>query len=524
MDFLLPSLPLFSSLFANAEDFSSGEASLGHWIDSLLATTSPLWHQSWFPYLLAVAVALSLASILATAMAFRRAAYFDPQTGLANRGHFLRRLERALAKRPEALSAVLLLDLDRFQSINESLGHAVGDTLLERVADRLRSLAGPGAILSRLSGDEYALLLTNAEDGKEVGRFAERIQESLSVPHWIDGTEVFNTASVGIVINQGRYQRAEHMLRDADAAMTQAKERAPGGCQIFSAARHRRAVELFRQESELRRALDERQLELYYQPIFALATGGLAGFEALLRWRHPSRGLVLPGEFLAAAESTGLIVAIEGWSLPAACHQLRAWQREHLSAKDLFVNVNLASQQFLQPKLAERIGGALAASGLAPESLRIEITETAIMEHSQQLMEALDQLRQLAVDLYIDDFGTGHSSLAYLQRFPAVGLKIDRSFVQALDGRAAWGQGSLGIGRPVRGGARQILRTIVQLGQSLGLKVVAEGIENPEQLSYLRSLGCDLGQGYLLGRPMPAGDVGRWLRAGGDSTPLPSSA
>jgi diguanylate cyclase (GGDEF)-like protein/PAS domain S-box-containing protein len=415
-------------------------------------------------------------------------AFHDGLTGLPNRALFMDRLGGALARqrrRPEQRCAVLFVNLDRFTLVNESLGHAAGDRLLVEIAAGLRRIVRPGDTVARLGGDEFGVLMEDLEDAGDVELTAVALEEALSEPFTLGQQDVFVTATTGIAVSDEGYERAEDALRDAHTAMHHRKASGPGGHQAFDRSMHSRAVRLLELEQDLRRAVEREEFLLHYQPIVELATGRIAAFEALVRWEHPQHGLVSPLEFIRLAEETGLIFAIGRWALREACREMVALSRA--SASDLTVNVNLSSRQFSQPDLVEQIEDALRESGLPPQRLKLEITESVIMENAESAIGVLHRLKDLGTSLSIDDFGTGYSSLSYLLRFPADTLKIDRSFMWAM------GDG---------GRHAQIVRTIIVLAHSLQMDVVAEGVESEDQRRQLCALECRYGQGYLFSRPV----------------------
>ncbi len=425
-------------------------------------------------------------------------ALHDRLTGLSNRALFMDRLEQKFARlkrRPDSLFAVLFLDFDRFKNINDSLGHLAGDQLLKAISGRLQECLRPGDTVSRFGGDEFAILLENVTELSDATVVAERVQKAMTHPFQLGSQQVFSSASIGIALGHSDYERAEDLLRDADMAMYRAKARGKARHEVFDAEMHTRAVALLQLETDLRWAIERDEFRLHYQPIVKLDSGAVVGFEALIRWQHPQRGLVAPAEFIPIAEETGWIVPIGKWVLEEACAQLARWQADADIA--LSMSVNLSGKQFSQPDLIELVETTIRHSGIAPGSLKLEITESAIMEDAQIVTSRLLQLRQLGVQLGLDDFGTGYSSLSYLHRFPLDTLKIDRSFVARLleDGEN-----------------REIVRTIVTLGKNLGMDVVAEGVEEAQQLSDLRDLNCQHGQGYYFARPLPADEAIRVLR------------
>ncbi|HEX8719961.1 MAG TPA: EAL domain-containing protein [Pyrinomonadaceae bacterium] len=426
-------------------------------------------------------------------------AFHDALTGLPNRALFVDRLKLALARHKRLGAAqfcVLFLDLDRFKVINDSLGHAIGDQLLVGIARRLETCLRPGDTVARLGGDEFTVLLEDVSDTREVIAVAERIEKELSLPFNLGGHEVYTTASVGIAPSTTGYERPDDILRDADTAMYRAKSLGKSRHEVFDKEMHTRAVNLLNLETDLRRALDRREFSVYYQPIVSLEAGAVQGFEALLRWRHPSHGFIPPSEFIPVAEETGLILPLGRWALEEACRQMREWQAEFPAAAAMYVSVNLSGRQFASPELSAQIEGALEKTGLRPESLKLEVTESVVMGDTEKTIGMLRQLRALGVESSIDDFGTGYSSLSYLHHFPSTTLKVDRSFV-----------GRMGEGDE----DTEIVRTILLLARNLGMRVVAEGVETEAQLAQLRSLSCDYGQGYLFSKPASAAAVARML-------------
>ncbi len=421
----------------------------------------------------------------------QKSALFDPLTYLPNRTHFMKDLSLAVERAEfdeNFRFAVLFLDLDRFKVINDSLGHAVGDKLLVAIAEKLKLCVRPHDIISRLGGDEFTILLSIKEDGDAI-HVAERIQQNLSVPFKLDNYEVFTSASICIIISNEIRRTPEDVLRDADAAMYQAKETGKARYEIFDHKMHVRNMKLLQVETDLRRAIEREEFEVYYQPIVELDTGLLCEFEALIRWNHPEQGLVLPDQFISVAEETGLIIRIGEWILREACRQIKTWQKEIPTAKNLSISVNLSAKQLMHPALISQIKTILKETKLKSQFLKLEVTESMVMEHSDTAAGVLDDLQSLGVSLSTDDFGTGYSSLSYLHQFPFDRLKIDRTFISKMDSDVK---------------SEAIVRTILMLGQNLEIEVTAEGIENEQQLWQLRSLGCQRGQGYLYSKPVNA--------------------
>ena len=421
-------------------------------------------------------------------------AFHDPLTGLPNRALFLDRLEHALtrAARHDEAIAVLFLDLDRFKVINDSLGHEVGDQLLIAAAARLQGCLRAEDTVARLGGDEFTILLETLDDSRDAVRVAQRITEALQAPVTIGEQELFVTTSIGIALSNGRHTSPSALLRDADTAMYRAKQAGKARCEVFDPSMNTAAVERLALETDLRRALERGEFELHYQPKVELATGRLAGLEALVRWRHPQRGLVSPAQFIPLAEETGLIVPLGRWVLAEACRQVRVWQAGVPTAPPLTLSVNLSAREFLQPDLVDEVARVLRDSRLAPGSLKLEITESVLMAEPLFSNGTLQALKRLGVQLVVDDFGTGYSSLGYLKGLPVDMLKIDRTFVA-------------GLGQDA--GDTAIVEAVITLARTLGLTVTAEGVERVEQLMQLRDLGCQLGQGYYFARPLPSAAV-----------------
>ena len=448
----------------------------------------------------------------------RHNATHDPLTGLPNRTLFIERLAKAMERsRPQGAPgyAVLFIDLDSFKVVNDSLGHAAGDELLVQVAQRLKKCLGPWDILARHGGDEFTVLVGQTQDPDDAVDLAEHILAELIHPVRLGDNEIYTNASIGIAPGHADYASTEELLRDADTAMYRAKAAGKAGYVVFDQDMYARARARLRVETEFRQAIDNQELRVHYQPIVSLASGRLTGFEALMRWQHPVRGLLAPHEFLHVAEETGLILPAGWWLLEEACRQLHAWRLSHPQAKDLTVAVNLAHKQFMYTGLPQRVNGVLLETGLAPEGLHLEITETVFLENPKAAEHTLRRLRALGVALHLDDFGTGFSSLSYLAALPLDTLKIDRSFVTDMEQNPKHAA---------------IVRTIIDLARELGMQTVAEGVESRAQLHLLDGLGCRYGQGNLFA---PALDQKRAnalfereslvLKAGDEDVALPSA-
>lgn len=428
-------------------------------------------------------------------------ALHDSLTGLPNRKLLQDRLDVALhrARRHEHYRfAVLFLDVDRFKVVNDSLGHLIGDELLIEIASRLRSVARPADLAARLGGDEFILLMDDVADLTEVIGLAEKVLATLRDPLHLSSQEVFATVSVGIVMGDATYADASELLRDADIAMYRAKHKGRDGYEVFNSAMHAQAITRLQLETELRRSLLEHPEEfiLHYQPIVDLATAAVQGFETLVRWQHPQRGLVPPNDFIPLAEETGLIVPLSYHLMETACRQLRTWQDHYPQAQALTISVNLAAMQLHSPSLLAQIDAILTHTGLNPQSLVLEITESMLIDDIQATLAVLHALRQRSIALSIDDFGTGYSSLSYLYQFPINHLKIDRTFVSQMQTSPHH---------------YKIVETIITLAHQLGFTAIAEGIETEADRHILQQLTCDLGQGYWFGKPQPAAAIDAWL-------------
>ncbi len=430
-------------------------------------------------------------------------AFYDPLTDLPNRALFLDRLQHLFHRARRSLGnprfAVLYLDLDRFKAINDSLGHPVGDEVLSATARRLERCIRPGDTLARLGGDEFTILLDDVRSEADATGVAERIHEEVAAPLKVRESEVFTSVSVGIALSSAGYECPEDMLRDADTAMYRAKMGGRARHQVFTGDMHQRAVSSLRLETDLRRAVERREIVPFYQPVVDLDTGTVVGFEALARWRHPSRGMLLPDLFIPVAEETGLVVELGEWMLAEACRQAREWQRRHPRWSKLGISVNVSGRQLSQPGLAAEVERVLGATGLDPACLTLEITETALMHNLSVGASVVQRLAAMSVGLHLDDFGTGYSSLAYLHSFPVQALKVDRSFVNRMD-------------REPQEAA--IVKAIVSLAHDLGIEVVAEGVETRAQVAALRALRCGRGQGFLFAEPLPADQAERLLTSG----------
>ena len=418
-------------------------------------------------------------------------AFHDSLTNLPNRSLFIEHLNLALKRnkrRKDNFFAVIHLDIDRFKVINDSLGHHIGDQLLIAFANRIQGTLREIDTLARLGGDEFLVLLEDIENSQAAIHIAERLQKNLQSPFNLGGQEIFAPASMGIVLETRVYRDAEDIIRDADAAMHDAKENGRAQYRVFSPALHTKALNQLQIETDLRKAIRDKEFELYYQPIVVLNSGDVIGFEALIRWNHPQQGLILPDHFIPVAEETGLIIPIGQWVLREACQDLVRWQRSVGAVRELFMSVNISSKQFLRPSIIEEIKSILVESGLPPGQLKLEITETAIMENTDQTIRLIHHLKEYGVKIVIDDFGTGYSSMSYLQQLPVETLKVDKSFVSRMKS---------GIDENTN-----IVETIITLAHKLRMNVVAEGVETIEQQRILNGLKCQLAQGYLFSRPL----------------------
>jgi diguanylate cyclase (GGDEF)-like protein/PAS domain S-box-containing protein len=423
----------------------------------------------------------------------RHQAFHDPLTGLANRALFQDRVQHALSRRRGELESlgVVFVDIDNFKTVNDSLGHSMGDLLLRSAAQRLVSCLRAFDTAARLGGDEFAVLIDDSQRSEDVPQVADRITKAFLDPFVLDGREVLATASVGVALAMPD-QSAEDLLRNADLAMYLAKSRGRGQAAHFEPSMHAAAVDRLDMQNDLRHAMDRNQLTVVYQPVHSLDTGELVSAEALLRWNHPTRGAIPPATFIPIAEETGLIVPIGRWVLQRACMDAARWRARGSRDRGMRVSVNMSGRQIPDVNLLDDIRFALKESGLPPGAVILELTESMLLQHTAPMMTLMHRLRSLGVRLAIDDFGTGYSSLSYLQRLPIDILKIDRAFVERLNSDTS---------------ATALVRAIISLGESMSLKTVAEGIEDGQQAERLRALGCDLGQGYFYGMPMSADEL-----------------
>ena len=444
-----------------------------------------------------VAVFSDISAIKNSQTELARLVHHDPLTDLPNRLLFTDRTEQALAaaQRHQTGCALLMIDLDHFKIINDSLGHNVGDLLLKAVAERLQSVFGKGFTVARLGGDEFAVLVDSCSQTSQAAVLAQQVLEVMKSAFDVDKHQLFVSASVGISVYPSDALNAEQLLRNADSALFKAKSAGREGYALYTEELTAHAQYRIEVASDLRRALEQQELRVYYQPVHDLQTCRLIGVEALVRWEHPLRGLLSPGEFIPIAERTGLIAEIDAWVLEHACWQMVQWQATGVELS--FVAVNISSRLFTRPELYTLVSTVLADTGLDPALLELEVTESTVMDNSQVALEQMHRLRALGLRLAIDDFGTGFSSLLRLKRLPVQKLKIDQGFVAGL---------------PADNDDVAIVRAVIALGQSMGLQVHAEGIEQVEQAQFLLDHDCNLGQGYWFGRPMPAKDLD-WQRA-----------
>lgn len=426
----------------------------------------------------------------------------DPLTGLVARPVLIERMEEAVSRarrHPELGFAVLYCDVDRFKNVNDGLGHLVGDRLLCAVARRLETLARPTDTVSRFVGDEFVVVVEDLTDVRGATVAAERIRAEFEAPFDLDGQEAFASLSIGIALWEPRYASPEDLLRDADIAKYRAKATGRNNFAVFDEAMHSRVVAALKLENDLRRAIARQEFRPFYQPIVSIGKGRVVGFEVLSRWQHPDRGLLAPGDFLGVAEEMGAIIQMDRWLAEEACRQLRTWQTKYRECLPLTMAVNISGTQFLHNDLVRQIDLILRNTGLYGKSLKIEVTESMLVENTEHASQMLEQLRTLNIGISLDDFGTGYSSLAYLRRFEIDTIKIDRSFVSTMleDDESS-----------------EIVKTVVSLAKNLGKEIVAEGVETFPQFEALRELGVDHAQGFLIARPMPADEAEKILVEG----------
>jgi diguanylate cyclase (GGDEF)-like protein len=417
-------------------------------------------------------------------------AFHDALTGLPNRALFMNRLEHLLQlskRRTTHQFAVLFMDVDRFKLINDSLGHMMGDNLLVSIGQRLLLSLKPGDTISRFGGDEFAILLEDIIDIDNILNVAERIQMELCKPFKMGEHEIFTTASIGVTVNSPDYETPEQILRDADIAMYQAKAKGRSCSVVFEKGMHALAVELLKLETDLRKAVERNEFVVYYQPVVSSVSNCVIGYEALVRWKHPERGLLYPSDFINIAEETGLIVFIDRFVLREACMQMSKWQHQFPESSLKFISVNISNKQFLQADMIEYVTWVINETNIIPSTLKIEITENVIIENPETLIGIFSHLRSIGIQLYIDDFGTGYSSLSYLHLLPIDGIKIDRSFIRRIGNK---------------GENNEIIKTIMLLAQDMNVNVIAEGIETENQLENIKTLKCDYWQGFLFFKPV----------------------
>ena len=431
---------------------------------------------------------------------FRREAYYDPLTQLPNRKFILESIRSILEQSDSSRFAVLLLNLNRFRMINESLGHGTGDRIIRQAAKRICETISGTDVAGHFGGDEFAVVLSEVEDPTRAIQIADEIAKRISESVRFQNREVYTSASIGIVFASGEYKRAEDILRDADIAMYHAKDNKKKWV-IFDRTMYSRTVERQQFETDLRYAIVCNELELFYQPIVRLDDATLVGFEALVRWNHPRRGLISPSEFIPVAESTGLIAPMSMQILRNACSQLATWENEYPGLGSKIMSVNLSVANITDPNIVSEINSVIKDTGIRPSLLKIEITESAVMGDGENAIELLERIKSTGISLSIDDFGTGYSNLSYLHKFPIDYLKIDRSFVSAMDNG---------------GENEEIVKSIIALAKALRLAVIAEGIETNEQFQKLHEFGCEFGQGYFFSRPLPVSAIEPMLTEGGE--------
>lgn len=426
-------------------------------------------------------------------------ALHDALTGLPNRVLFIDRLSHAIERFRMSGNpySVLFLDLDYFKVVNDSLGHTLGDQLLVAISRKLSDCLRVSDTVARLGGDEFVILLEGIQAAEAVSQTARRIQQSISQPFDLGSHAMYSSASIGIVLSSPEYSNAEEVLRDADLAMYRAKALGKNRVEFFDPSLRERAISRLAVENELRRAIEQQEFHLHYQPILSLQTSQLIGFEALIRWQHPARGMLPPIEFLPVAEESGLIVPMGEWVLEEACRQTREWQKLFPAEQPLCINVNISYKQFIQEDFVKMVEEVLQKTGVEPACLRLEITESVLIDNTSAAASVFEQLTKIGVQLQVDDFGTGYSSLSYLHRYPIHTIKIDRSFIQEIDEEAKHSD---------------LVRTMVLMAANLGMDAIAEGVETESQMRVLKELGCKYGQGYLISRPMEASKAREWMR------------
>jgi len=432
--------------------------------------------------------------------ALLKVAFYDPLTGLPNHAWFMNQIAQLLQRQPAAADsshAILFIDLDRFRRVNDSLGHTIGDLLLQEVARRLEACLHEPDVVARLGGDEFAILLQTIRDDSYALEVAKRVQEQLSQPLILEGLEIVSAASIGITLGVQNYHHPEDLLRDANLAMYCAKAKGRGLYEVFDPVMQIRVRESLRLENDLRWAIDRGELSLHYQPIISATTGQLSSFEALIRWQHPTTGWIPPMEFIPLAEETRLMIPIGWWIFQTACRQLRLWQEQFPSYAHLKLNVNFSAVQLQQLQVVEQIQEILTRTGLEGQDLKLEITESYLIEDIPAQINILQRLKALGMQICIDDFGTGYSSLMRLHEFPVDTLKIDQSFIRRIE--------------PQSEKNLETIKLIITLAHSLGMDVVSEGIENADQLQTLKDLGCNLVQGFLISRPLNSQAASQFL-------------
>ena len=469
---------------------SLGIACLGS-LATLLTISFIIFTQAgWIP-LLPPVLGLIITSVTVLAYKLWYSSLHDNLTNLPNQLFFLKNVQQVLVateNSPQHRFAVLYIDIDQFKMINESIGHILGDKLLINFSQRLKTCVESKGIVARVGGDEFAILLKNIADAQEATTIAKKIQQQIALPFQYDGQEIFTTISIGIAYNQtGLIHQPEYFLRDAHTAMYRAKDLGKARHQVFATGMHTQIVKRFQLETDIRRAIENQEFILYYQPIVSLQTSKIVGFEALIRWHHPENGFISPGEFIPVAEEAGLIVPLGKWIFEEACRQLAVWQVQYPSKPPLMMSINLSGKQLMDHDLVEYIATTIQNTGLDGRGLKLEITESVAMEDVENAIAILLQLRNLNIQLSIDDFGTGYSSLSYLRRFPVNTLKVDRSFVMRMN------ESDEDVA---------IVNTIIMLSHSLGMNVVAEGIETKEEQEMLNTLNCEYGQGYFFSKPL----------------------